>query len=171
MLIPGVGIGSDSVIDSVICSPFTMIVTNDDARSSFMLCFVIKGLPKIPCESPQSITCRGSSSGVLDSSSSSRMSASNCPMGSMGLLFTAKTRGWVGVSSSGGNSMSLYVSISNASMALPVSTRKAMALPNSIPVRVNAAGASSASMRAVLLVVIPLTEIVPTVGLLNLGLF
>ena len=67
--------------------------------------------------------------------------------------------------------MALYVSTFNASMALPVSTRKVIACPWSIAVRVNAAGASSVSMRAVLLVAIPFTEMVPTVGLVNLGLF
>ena len=57
----------------------------------------------------------------------------------------------------------------NAFMALPVSTKKFIVSPQSVVVIVNAAGASSLSTRAVLLVAIPLTEIVPTVGLANLG--
>ena len=54
-------------------------------------------------------------------------------------------------------------------MALPVSTKKFMVSPQRVVVSEKAAGASSLSTRAVLLVAIPLTEIVPIVGLANLG--
>ena len=53
-------------------------------------------------------------------------------------------------------------------MALPVSTKKWIVLPQSIVVSENAEGASSLSTRAALLVATPFMEMVPTVGRANL---